>query len=268
VLSSTWRELKAVYNVLQCFAPKLRGHVVKWFSDNQAVVRIVQVGSGKPHLQEGALSIFDVCFKNCIKLEMEWIPRDANEIADYISRIRDFDDWMVSPILFHFLDRMWGPHSVDCFASEQNHQLVRFHSRFWCPGSEAVDTFTVNWWNEVCWLVPPLYLVSRALGHAKACSAQGTLIVPYWKSAPFWPLLCPDGRHLAGFVCSYQLLPYKVGMLLPGCSGSNLGDSLNTESTLLAVHFDFSRPPRQFKAGFCVFDTSGVCDKCAVNWSA
>ena len=31
VLSSTWRELKAVYNVLQSFAPKLSGHVVKWF---------------------------------------------------------------------------------------------------------------------------------------------------------------------------------------------------------------------------------------------
>ena len=38
VLSSTWRELKAVYNVLRSFAPKLKGHAVKWFSDNQAVV--------------------------------------------------------------------------------------------------------------------------------------------------------------------------------------------------------------------------------------
>ena len=37
VLSTTWRELKAVYNVLQSFAPKLSGYVVKWFSDNQAV---------------------------------------------------------------------------------------------------------------------------------------------------------------------------------------------------------------------------------------
>ena len=75
---------------------------------------------------------------------MEWIPRDANEIAHYVSRIRDFDDWMINPILFQFLDRMWGPHSVDCFAIEQNHHLVCFHSHFWCQRSEAVDTFTVN----------------------------------------------------------------------------------------------------------------------------
>ena len=55
---STWRELKAVHKVLQSFTSKLKGHAVKWFSDNQAVVRIVQVGSGKPHLQEGEPCLF------------------------------------------------------------------------------------------------------------------------------------------------------------------------------------------------------------------
>ena len=241
---------------------------MKWFSDNQAVVRIVQVGSGKLHLQEGALSIFELCFKHDIKLEMEWIPRGANEIADYISRIRDFDDWMLNPVLFQFVDRMWGPHTIDCFASEHNNQVPRFHSRFWCPKSEAVDTFTVNWCDEHCWLVPPFYLVGRALRHARACRAHGTLMVPLWKSAPFWPLLCPDGRHFTGFVHAYQFFPYEVGMLLLGHSESNLGDSLNAESSLLSVYFDFSKPPRQFNCGFCVFDAVGMCDKCAVNWSA
>ena len=70
---------------------------MKWFSDNQAVVWIVQVGSGKSHLQEGALSIFKLCFQHSIKLEMEWVPRSANEVADCVSRIKDFDDWMVNP---------------------------------------------------------------------------------------------------------------------------------------------------------------------------
>ena len=194
ILSSTWRELKAVHNVLQSFASKLKGHAVKWFSDNQAVVRMVQVGSGKPHLQEGALSIFELCFQHNIKLEMEWVPRSANELPDYMSRVRDFDDWMVNPILFQYLDQIWGPHTVDCFANEHNSQTSHFHSRFWCPGSEAIDTFTVNWGSDVCWLMPPLYLISRTLCHAKACKAQGTLLVPLWKLVSFWPLLCPDGR--------------------------------------------------------------------------
>ena len=60
-LSSTWRELKAVYQVLRSLAPKLSGHTVKWFSDNQNVTRIVHTGSRKLHLQDGAMAIFDVC---------------------------------------------------------------------------------------------------------------------------------------------------------------------------------------------------------------
>ena len=228
-------------------------------------MRIVQVGSGRPHLQEGALSIFELCFQHNIKLEMEWVPRSANELADYMSHVRDFDDWMVNPSMFQYLDQLWGPHTVDCFANEHNSQTPRFHSRFWCPGSEAVDTFTVNWGSEVCWLVPPLYLVSRALCHARACKAQGTLIVPFWRSVPFWPLLCPDGRHLAPFIHAYEIFPYQTGMLQLGRGGNNLGDSLRWNSSLLAVAFNFSKPPRKFDVGFCLFNTDGVCDRCAVS---
>ena len=78
-LSSTWRELKAVYQVLRSLAPKLSGHTVKWFSDNQNVTRIVHTGSRKPHLQDGAMVIFEVCFQYNIKLVMEWIPRSQND---------------------------------------------------------------------------------------------------------------------------------------------------------------------------------------------
>ena len=83
-LSSTWRELKAVFQVLRSLAPKLSGHIVKWFSDNQNVTRIVHSGSRKQHLQDGAMAIFELCFQHGIKLEMEWIPRAKNELADYI----------------------------------------------------------------------------------------------------------------------------------------------------------------------------------------
>jgi hypothetical protein len=47
------------------------------------------------------------------------------------------------------------------------------------------------------WLV---HLVSRVLRHAEECKTMGTLVVPAWKSASYWLLLCPDGSHLAPFV--------------------------------------------------------------------
>ena len=118
--SSTWRELKAVDQVLRSFAEKLAGHRVKWFTDNQNVVRIVQLGSRRQHLQDGAMSIFEVCLANNIRLDIAWIPRSLNDRADFISRIVDYDDWQLCPRIFHQLDDMWGPHTIDRFASCYN----------------------------------------------------------------------------------------------------------------------------------------------------
>ena len=47
IQSSTWRELCAIEFSLQSFAPVLKGSHVKWFTDNQAAARIVEVGSMK-----------------------------------------------------------------------------------------------------------------------------------------------------------------------------------------------------------------------------
>jgi hypothetical protein len=251
-LSSTWRELKAVYLVLQSFAQKLAGHRVKWFTDNQGVMYIIQSGSKKEHLQEGALEIHYICLAHNIKLEVEWIPRSCNEYADSISRIVDYDDWSLDHNIFHLLDATWGPHTVDCFATPQNTHIARFHSRFWSPGCEAVDTFTVNWCDEISWWVPPIYLVCRTISHAYSCKAKGTLVIPMWKSAPFWPIICPDGKHLATFIHSWWSIDFYPELFVHGRSGNSLGDSLNADSKVLALFIDFSLQPRLNNLGFYI----------------
>ena len=67
-------------------------------------------------------------------LQPEWLPREENEFADFVSRIVDYDDWQVNPDLFHGLDVVWRPHSIDRFADNYISQLPRFNSRFACPG--------------------------------------------------------------------------------------------------------------------------------------
>ena len=124
-----------------------------------------------------------------------------------------------------------------------------------------MDTFTVNWEGEVCWLAPPLYLVCRALKHAKACKARGTLVVPMWKSAVFWPLLCPDGVHLASFIHAWYVQPVYEGLFRAGRSGGNLGDSLTENSVLLLTYFDFLQPCRSSQFGFCLAEY-GYCSVC------
>ena len=239
LLSSTWRELKAVYLVLLSFAGKLAGHRVKWLTDNQGVMYIIRSGSKKEHLQEGAIEIYNVCLTHNIKLDVEWIPHSANEYADVISRVIDYDDWSLNPDIFLVLYANWGPHTIDCFASPENAQLPRFHSRFWSPSCEAVDTFTVNWGDEINWWVPPLYLVCCTISHASNCRAKGTLVVPMWKSSPFWPILCPDGEHLAPFIHAWWSISFYPDLFLRGHSSSSLGDTLNADSWVLALFIDF-----------------------------
>ena len=100
IQSSTWRELSAVYRVLHSMAAKLRNSRVRWFTDNQNVVHILRVGSKKQHLQKVAMDVFTLSMSNHIHLEPEWIPRELNEKADYLSRIIDFDDWKLNPAVF------------------------------------------------------------------------------------------------------------------------------------------------------------------------
>ena len=164
--SSTWRELKAVHRVLESLADKLRNQRIRWFTDNQNVVRILSVGSRNPVLQKETLAIFDASVAHQVRVEPEWIPREANQQADFIIRIIDHDDWSVHPDIFQRLERMWGPHTVDRFASFFNTQLPRFNSRFWNPGSEAVNAFTCDWHGENnWWCVPSPTSVAARSGH-------------------------------------------------------------------------------------------------------
>lgn len=77
--------------VLKALSTKLTNSRVKWFTDNQNVARIVQVGSRVKELQVLSADCFKLALSYEILLEPEWIPRSENKLADYVSRIVDFD---------------------------------------------------------------------------------------------------------------------------------------------------------------------------------
>ena len=233
--SSTWRELRAVQMVLESLIPKLKNERVRWFSDNQNVVRILEVGSKKPQLQEEALAVFSIAAQNLVRIEPQWIPRSENQKADYLSRLQDTDDWKIQPLLFSGLNRLWGPHTIDRFANQLNTQLPQFNSRWWCPNTEPVDAFTCDWGGDVNWVCPPPYLVPRVIQHAARTRAVGTLIFPCWLSAPFWPMIYPDGHSTAEFVRAVIVFQSSLNPVLPGRASYSL-----PACDILAVKFDFS----------------------------
>jgi hypothetical protein len=105
-------------------------------------------GSAKEHLQSIFLELFAFCSEIRIELRPEWLPREENTRADYLSKIRDVDDFGLFSEAFAFILERFGPFTVDRFAIEHNAKLPRFNSFYWCPGAAAVNSFTQDWCDD------------------------------------------------------------------------------------------------------------------------
>ena len=124
-----------------------------------------------------------------------------------LSRTRESDDWQIHIDIFTNLDSLWGPHSMDRFATNLNSHCKSFNSRFWCPHTKGVDAFSQNWSGECNWMVPPPRLILRALNKMKKDKAKGKMIIPQWKGAPFWSEIISANGQYKSFVKASKVLP-------------------------------------------------------------
>ncbi|CAC5418321.1 unnamed protein product [Mytilus coruscus] len=149
--------MRAIEQALLSFITLFMGKCLKWVTDNQNCLRILQAGSMKENLQNLAYSIFCICKEHNIFIELQWIPRTLNSNADYISKLINHEDWQIPDEFFEFLESLLGPFIIDRFARVMNNKTKRFNSLFWNPTVEAVDAFTQNWHEENNWLSIQLY---------------------------------------------------------------------------------------------------------------
>ena len=176
-----------------------------------------------------------------VSIDIEWIPRSANEVADYLSKIFDFDDWCVRDSYFRAVDSMWGPFTVDCFANSVNAKVSRFYSLFFQPGSLGVDSLALDWGQENCWLVLPVCFIPRALMHFLNCRSRGTLVVPFWPSSLFWPyLICEDGAF-RDFVVDFLFVQNGAEVFVQGANKATCFGSSAFNSPVLFLKLDGTR---------------------------
>ena len=95
-------------------------------------------------------------------------------------------------------------------------------SRWMNPGSECIDCCTVSWKGELNWLCPPVHLVTACIRHLIASKADGSLLLPFWMSAVWWPLLCEDEFVFKSLVVECMVLEPHAGMFLSGTCHWNL----------------------------------------------
>jgi len=102
--------------------------------------------------------------ENDVWLTITHIPGVENITADYESRkINDRTEWMLDTGVFNKINNIWGPLSLDLFASRTNSQLYRYVS--WKPDPYAlyIDAFTGIWNNEYFFAFPPFSLIGSCL---------------------------------------------------------------------------------------------------------
>uniref|UniRef100_A0A914V7W6 Tyr recombinase domain-containing protein n=1 Tax=Plectus sambesii TaxID=2011161 RepID=A0A914V7W6_9BILA len=183
--SSTYREVKTILFALESFSPLIKGRRVVIQTDNKGAVAIINKGSGLPVLQSLAERIYNFGVSSGCKIIPVWVPRELNAEADEASRIVDYDNWGVKTSFFRICQHKWGPHSVDRFADHHNAKLPRFNSKYYVPGSEAVDAFACHWGGEMNWLCPPISLIVRTIRHLSSKVAR--LV----QAAAANPAICP-----------------------------------------------------------------------------
>ena len=237
--SSTWRELASVERVLKSNESSLSQKSIKVFSDNKNVSSILRKGSMKQSLQTLAMSVHEFCEKGQIQMASEWISRESAPLAlaDEFSRAFDNDDWEVKSHIFCQLSNMWGKFSVDRFASNLNCKCIRFNSRVWCVGSEAVDALAQTWSGELNWWVPPPKLIAKCVNKIVSEKASGTLVIPVWESAPFWPLIS-ENSVFRDFVKDHRLLP-QVNVIKAGKGNNGIFAEEPLKFKMIALKISF-----------------------------
>ncbi|PNW81631.1 hypothetical protein CHLRE_06g253975v5 [Chlamydomonas reinhardtii] len=205
---STPQELQAVLNGLRSFQGPagLEGQTIRVMTDNLNAANIINKGSAKAdNCYVVAYELLWYCVERNIRLEAQWVPRDKNQFADYLSKIQDPDDWAVSDSTFTALSKQWGPFDIDLFASHRTHRLPAYYATHFAPGAAGVDAFRFRW-GRACWAYPPFNLLLRVLKHAQACRARMCLLAPVWPTRDWWPFLTSDGAVFKGFVHGVRVL--------------------------------------------------------------
>ena len=159
------------------------------------------------------------------------------------------------------LDFRRGLHTINRFVCSCNAKLSHFNSRFYQPGTEAVDAFLQNWHFKNNWILPPVSQIARVIAHSRVCKAEGTLVIPLRKSSYFWPLLRDDGRHWTTFVHDWVVLAKFKQFFLRGKARNDLFGARELSFIVVALRVSFKLPERIPLSGFCT-DDSGSYPKC------
>ena len=184
---SNIRELTAIYLGLKTFRKMLKGKNILVLSDNITSVAYINMQGGPyPELSAIATNIWALLVDIRADILARHLSGSKNVVADSLSRMSSRYEWSIHPNLYQYLDKMWGPHTYDRFASYLTCVHRNYNSFHADPHSSGVDALAQSDWGvHNNFINAPLRLMNRIIDKVVATKAEATVIAPCW-DAMLW----------------------------------------------------------------------------------
>ena len=185
--SSNFREMLAVHLTLLSLLPHVKNKSISVLSDNVSTVCYINMQGGPAtELTRIARAIWSLALKHEITIKAHHLSGRLNQTADGLSRLSSKYEWALNQNLFRYIDRLWGPHTVDRFATMVTTKCQKYNSRFLDPQSSGVNALLqTDWGQENNYVNPPVRLLDQVLDVVCQQQATATIIAPKWEAQLF-----------------------------------------------------------------------------------
>ncbi|MEW8544182.1 MAG: reverse transcriptase domain-containing protein [Candidatus Thiodiazotropha sp.] len=182
--SSNYREMSAVWLGLISLRHFLQNKTIQICSDNISTIAFINhMGGASKELDSMARLIHQQALDMNAKIVASYVSGERNWRADQLSRLNSTYEWRLHPQIFQLIDRYWGPHDIDRFASMMTTQLATYNSLYWDPYTSGVNALAQkNWMLLNNFVNAPFSLLPQVLDIIEQQKATATVIAPLWES--------------------------------------------------------------------------------------
>lgn len=184
-------ELLAAFFALKCFAQDMNNCSILLRIDNTTAIAYINRMGGVqyPALTTVARDIWQWCELRKLFIFASYIGSSMNVEADReYRRLRMETEWELADYAFQAIVSSFGTPDIDLFADRNNKKCSDFVSWRRDPDALAVDAFTISWSRLRFYDFLPFSLILRVLQKIISDNATGLLVVPLWKTQPWFPL--------------------------------------------------------------------------------
>ena len=202
--ASVVTELSGLWRALVGGGQELVDQVVLHRTASVSTYAVIARGGSRKSARLTAMvrRILVYCLLHNITLASQYVGADViiNSGADLLSRQDDASDCGLNKAVFGRLWRLWGPFTVDMFASNATVQCAPGTDRklpYWAlfvdGMAKGVDALSASWEQEgakgVLYAFPPVPLVGEVVQRVVAAGVKAVVVMPEWPAQWWWPLV-------------------------------------------------------------------------------